>query len=105
MLLALMLVATEGKGEGGEGLRGRFGLKRTFDLLLISAASAVVLSLLLLTTLLVKLTSRGPVLYWSDRVGRNNAVFRMPKFRSMKTGTPALATHLLKDAGTYLTPI
>jgi O-antigen biosynthesis protein WbqP len=80
-------------------------VKRIFDLLLISAALVVAISPLLLTTLLVKLTSRGPVLYWSDRVGRNNAVFRMPKFRSMKTGTPALATHLLKDASTHLTPI
>ena len=80
-------------------------MKRIFDLLLISATLVVVVILLLLTTLLVKLTSRGSVLYWSDRVGRNNAVFRMPKFRSMKTGTPALATHLLRDASSYLTPI
>ena len=80
-------------------------MKRIFDLLLVSAALVVVTGPLLLVTLLVKLTSTGPVLYWSDRVGRNNAIFRMPKFRSMKTGTPSLATHLLKDASTYLTPI
>jgi O-antigen biosynthesis protein WbqP len=53
----------------------------------------------------VKLTSAGPVLYWSDRVGRHNRIFRMPKFRSMRTGTPAVATHLLADPKTYLTPI
>ena len=55
--------------------------------------------------LLVRLTSPGPALYWSDRVGRNNAIFRMPKFRSMRVGTPAVATHLLQDPKVYLTPI
>jgi O-antigen biosynthesis protein WbqP len=53
----------------------------------------------------IKLTSRGPVLYWSDRVGRNNRIFRMPKFRSMRTDTPQLATHLLRNPDAYLTPI
>jgi O-antigen biosynthesis protein WbqP len=51
------------------------------------------------------LTSRGPVLYWSDRVGRNNVIFKMPKFRSMQTNTPAVATHLLMNPDVYLTPI
>jgi O-antigen biosynthesis protein WbqP len=54
---------------------------------------------------MVKVTSKGPVLYWSDRVGRNNAIFRMPKFRTMRVGTPAVATHLLTNSGAYLTPI
>jgi O-antigen biosynthesis protein WbqP len=58
---------------------------------------------LLLITILVKLTSRGPVLYWSDRVGRNNTVFRMPKFRTMKVNTPEVATHLLSAAKAHLT--
>ncbi|MGE5466102.1 MAG: sugar transferase [Ignavibacteria bacterium] len=58
-----------------------------------------------LVALLVKLTSPGPVLYWSDRVGRHNRIFSMPKFRSMRVGTPALATHLLGDAAAHLTPI
>ena len=80
-------------------------MKRIFDLLLASVAVAVVAIPILLTALLVKLTSRGPVLYWSDRVGRYNKVFCMPKFRSMKTGTPPVATHLLKDASTCLTLI
>ncbi|MDF1577060.1 MAG: sugar transferase, partial [Desulfobulbales bacterium] len=53
----------------------------------------------------VKLTSVGPVLYWSDRVGRDNRIFRMPKFRSMRVGTPAVATHLLADPAAHLTPI
>jgi len=55
--------------------------------------------------LLVRLTSPGPMLYWSDRVGKGNKIFRMPKFRSMRVGTPAVATHLLKDPKAYLTPI
>lgn len=58
-----------------------------------------------LVAIAVRLTSQGPALYWSDRVGRNNRIFRMPKFRSMRVGTPAVATHLLSDPKTYLTPI
>jgi O-antigen biosynthesis protein WbqP len=58
-----------------------------------------------LLALAVGLTSRGPILYWSDRVGRNNATFLMPKFRSMRTGTPVVATHLLSSPDAYLTPI
>ncbi len=58
-----------------------------------------------MTALLVKLSSNGPVLYWSDRVGRNNILFKMPKFRSMRVDTPAVATHLLTNPGRYLTPI
>jgi len=58
-----------------------------------------------MTALLVKLSSNGPVLYWSDRVGRNNILFKMPKFRSMRVDTPAVATHLLTNPDRYLTPI
>jgi len=58
-----------------------------------------------LIALAVKLTSRGPVLYWSDRVGRGNCIFKMPKFRSMRTDAPEVATHLLRDPDAYLTPI
>lgn len=53
----------------------------------------------------VRITSNGPALYWSDRVGRGNRIFKMPKFRSMRVGTPAVATHLLQEPGAYLTPI
>ena len=53
----------------------------------------------------VRLTSAGPVFYWSDRLGRGNKIFKMPKFRSMRVGTPAVATHLLQDPEVYLTPI
>jgi len=80
-------------------------MKRPFDLVL-SALGIIVLALpLLMVALAVKLTSPGPVLYWSDRVGRHNRIFRMPKFRSMRTDTPAVATHLLKDPDAWLTPI
>lgn len=80
-------------------------MKRFFDLLL-AVFSAVILALpVLLVALMVKLTSAGPALYWSDRVGRHNRIFRMPKFRSMRVDTPAVATHLLQDPKAYLTPI
>lgn len=80
-------------------------MKRLFDLILAVLAALVLGLPLVLVALLVKLTSEGPVLYWSDRVGRNNRIFRMPKFRSMRVGTPAVATHLLADPAAHLTPI
>lgn len=79
--------------------------KRAFDLAISFSAALVLLLPLAAVALLVRLTSPGPALYWSDRVGRNNAIFRMPKFRSMRVGTPALATHLLQEPQAYLTPI
>ena len=80
-------------------------MKRLFDLVL-TVLGVVVLALpLLMVALAVKLTSPGPALYWSDRVGRHNRIFRMPKFRSMRIGTPAVATHLLQDPDAWLTPI
>lgn len=80
-------------------------MKRIFDLALALLAVLVLALPVLLVALAVRLTSRGPALYWSDRVGRHNRLFRMPKFRSMRTDTPAVATHLLKDPKVYLTPI
>jgi O-antigen biosynthesis protein WbqP len=80
-------------------------LKRLFDLFLALAASVLLAAPLLLLTVAVRLTSPGPALYWSDRVGRNNKLFKMPKFRSMRVGTPAVATHLLADPKSHLTPI
>jgi len=80
-------------------------VKRSFDLVLSLALLLFLLIPMLLVALLVRLTSRGPVLYWSERVGRNNRIFRMPKFRTMRTDTPAVATHLLQDPGCYLTPV
>jgi len=80
-------------------------MKRLFDLFLGLNASVVLAVPILAVALVVCLTSKGPVLYWSDRVGRGNSIFRMPKFRSMRVGTPAVATHLLQEPEAYLTPI
>ena len=80
-------------------------MKRLFDLLLAVPAALALSVLFVVVAVLVRLTSPGPVLYWSDRVGRHNRIFKMPKFRSMRIGTPAVATHLLKDANSHLTPI
>ena len=80
-------------------------MKRIFDLLL----GIVILALLVIPMLLiftaVRLTSKGFSLYWSDRVGKNNKIFKMPKFRSMLIDTPAVATHLLDNPDSYLSPI
>lgn len=80
-------------------------VKRVFDLMLALAAAVVLAVPVMLVTLLVRLSSAGPALYWSDRVGRHNKIFKMPKFRSMRVGTPAVATHLLSNPDVYLTPI
>lgn len=80
-------------------------MKRAFDLTLLALLAPFVLLPFLVVALLVALTSAGPVLYWSDRVGQGNRIFRMPKFRSMRVGTPAAATHLLADPNAALTPI
>lgn len=79
--------------------------KRLFDLFLVAACAVCMLIPIMVVVILVRATSPGPVLYWSDRVGRRNRIFRMPKFRSMRVGTPAVATHLLQNPGSYLTPI
>lgn len=80
-------------------------IKRAFDLVVSLAALTVLSPVLLAAAVLVKLTSRGPALYWSDRVGRGNALFPMPKFRTMRLEAPVVATHLLPDADSYLTPV
>jgi O-antigen biosynthesis protein WbqP len=80
-------------------------MKRTFDIFLGFMACLILIFPVLLVGMAVRLTSDGPALYWSNRVGRNNKIFKMPKFRSMQLGTPAVATHLLSDASSHLTPI
>lgn len=75
------------------------------DVLFAVAALILVSVLMLLLALLVKLTSPGPVFYWSNRVGRENRIFLMPKFRTMRLDTPAVATHLLNGPEQYLTPV
>lgn len=80
-------------------------MKRLFDFLLALVSITVFAVPTLLLLLAVKITSPGPVLYWSDRVGKGNRIFRMPKFRSMRINTPEVATHLLDNPTTWLTPI
>ena len=80
-------------------------MKRLFDLALGLIAAIILLVPIAVVAVLVRLTSPGPALYWSDRVGRHNKIFKMPKFRSMRVGTPAVATHLLADPKSVLTPI
>lgn len=80
-------------------------MKRLFDLTVALVATVFLMLPILAVTLAVRLTSPGPALYWSDRVGRNNKIFKMPKFRSMRVDTPAVATHLLPNPDQWLTPI
>ena len=80
-------------------------LKRSFDLLLGVVAVVILVVPICILGFLVRLTSAGPALYWSDRVGRGNLIFKMPKFRSMKVDSPTVATHLLVDINSVLTPI
>jgi len=80
-------------------------MKRIFDLILAIFLFLVLLISLLLIAVLVIITSKGPALYWSERIGKNNKIFKMPKFRSMLTDTPAVATHLLDNPDAYLSPI
>jgi O-antigen biosynthesis protein WbqP len=80
-------------------------MKRLFDFILALMATCILFIPIAATAIFVRLTSKGPALYWSDRVGKNNKIFRMPKFRSMKVDTPAVATHLLQDPKSVLTPI
>jgi O-antigen biosynthesis protein WbqP len=80
-------------------------MKRAFDLALALIAAPILVLPLLVVALAVRMTSRGPVLYWSDRIGSNNQVFRMPKFRTMRVGTPAVATHMLTNPSAHLTPV
>jgi O-antigen biosynthesis protein WbqP len=83
-------------------------IKRLFDIALVLASLIILIPLALITYILVKITSKGPALYWSQRVGVNNQLFSMPKFRSMKIDTPALATHIMNQQANpnqYLTPV
>ena len=80
-------------------------MKRLFDILLATVATILLAVPIILVTVCVRLTSKGPAIYWSQRVGQHNRLFNMPKFRTMKTHTAAVATHLLANAKAYLTPI
>lgn len=80
-------------------------MKRLFDLTLALVLSLVLALPIALIAMAIRVTSPGPAVYWSNRVGRNNEIFRMPKFRSMRTDTPAVATHLLENPDQYITPV
>ena len=80
-------------------------MKRFFDFLLVVIVFILLIVPIILTVIAIRITSKGSVLYWSDRVGRNNEIFKMPKFRSMLTDAPAVATHLLDNPNSYLSPI
>lgn len=85
--------------------KARTDVKRAVDLFLALVAALILVIPIGIVALCVRLTSPGPALYWSNRVGRRNRIFRMPKFRSMRIDTPTVATHLLDDPSRYLTPI
>lgn len=80
-------------------------MKRVIDIFLVFLVTLIFFVPVLLVAIAVRLSSKGPVIYWSDRVGQNNVIFKMPKFRSMQIDTPAMATHLLSNPDAYLTPI
>lgn len=80
-------------------------MKRLFDFIFALLVAIILAIPVALVAIAVRLTSPGPVLYWSDRVGKSNKIFKMPKFRSMRVGTPAVATHLLENPNSHLTPI
>lgn len=84
---------------------GQEYVKRLMDLILVGISAVVLLPIALVIALAIRLTSPGPALYWSERIGRGGGTFRMPKFRTMKIGTPAVATHLMPDARSALTPV
>ncbi len=80
-------------------------IKRLFDISLSLIFVSIFIGPAFLISILIKLTSNGPVLYWSDRIGQNNVFFRMPKFRTMHLNSPVVATHLLESPSEYLIPI
>ena len=80
-------------------------LKRIFDIVFSLIVLLISILPILVIAAAVRLTSPGPAIYWSDRVGKDNTIFRMPKFRTMRTDTPAVATHLMIDPDAYLTPV
>lgn len=80
-------------------------MKRFFDFFLAIFLMILLIPLFLIIAISIRLTSNGPILYWSDRVGVNNKIFKMPKFRTMEVNTPEVATHLLKNPENFLSPL
>jgi len=79
-------------------------VKRLFDLTAAGILSIMFLFPMLFIAIMVRITSEGPILYWSDRIGKNNKIFQMPKFRTMRMDTPVIATHLMSNPSTYISP-
>ena len=79
--------------------------KRTFDIAFSATLCILFIWLFLILSIFIKITSKGPIIFWSSRVGKNNIIFNMPKFRSMTTNAPIIATHLMNDSENYLSPI
>ena len=103
--IKLLLARQADLRQGHSSGEGGYFVKRLFDIVLATVATILLAVPILLITVCVRLTSKGPAIYWSQRVGRNNRLFNMPKFRSMRVDTPALATHLLSNPEQWLTPI
>ena len=80
-------------------------MKRAFDLFASVLLLLLLVIIMLFIAIAIRLTSKGPSLYWSDRIGKNNNIFKMPKFRSMLSDTPDVATHQLDNPDSYLSPI
>jgi O-antigen biosynthesis protein WbqP len=80
-------------------------MKRIFDLVLAIKLAILLAVPILIIGIIVRLTSKGPIIYWSDRVGKENMVFKMPKFRSMQVDTPPVATHLMKNPNLFFSPV
>lgn len=95
----------EGNYSGNAACRDAVNTKRIFDILVSLVLLVLMCIPMLVIAIVIKLSSKGPVLYWSDRVGIDNRIFKMPKFRTMRVGAPEVATHLMKNPEQYLTPI
>src|SRR5687768_8752227 len=96
-----------GRDRGDEGIRSYpvTLIKRSLDIMAALIGIAVLGIPAAIIALTIRLTSKGPALYWSNRVGKDNQLFRMPKFRTMRVDAPAVATHLLDDPSRYITPV
>lgn len=80
-------------------------LKRATDIIISLTAIFLLSAPMLVIAILIKLTSPGPILFWSSRIGRDNSTFQMPKFRTMRADAPVVATHLFRDPKNYITPV
>ena len=93
-------------GDGNQKIQtDTLNMKRLFDLFIVSVLFIFLAVPMLIIAIVIRLTSKGKSIYWSDRVGKNNIIFKMPKFRTMLIDSPTVATHLLNNPDSYLSPI